>query len=68
VDGFGSMFPILPYRLKYHEIMDETTPTMQDFNFGVFYFLIAFNCKTHYVEFHLDKTPSISLSLFQMAK
>ena len=27
--------------------MDETTPTMQDFNFGVSYMLIAFNCKTH---------------------
>jgi len=47
--------------------MNETTPTMQDFNFGVSYVLIAFNCKTHndlgtvYIVFHLDETPFISL-------
>ena len=67
VGGFISLFSILPHHLKYDEIMDETTPTMQDFNFGVFYMLITFNCKTHndletvYVGFHLDETPSISL-------
>lgn len=37
--------------------MDETTSTMQDFNFGVSYVLIAFNCKTH----NNLETPSISL-------
>ena len=58
VGGFVSLFSILSHHLKYHETMDETTPAMQDFNFGVFYVLIAFNCKTHndleivYVGFH----------------
>ena len=47
VGGFIPLFSILPHHLKYDEIMDETTPTMQDFNFGVFYALIVFNCKTH---------------------
>ena len=44
--------------------MDEITPAMQNFNFGVFYVLIAFNCKTRndlYVGFHLDETLSIFL-------
>jgi len=37
---------------------------MQDFNFGVSYVLIVFNCRTHndlktvYIKFHLDKTHS----------
>ena len=67
VGGFISLFPILPHYLKYHEIIDETTSTMQDFNFGVSYVLIVFNCRTHndlktvYVGFHLDETSSISL-------
>ena len=47
VGGFISLFPILAHYLKYHEIIDETTSTMQDFNFGVSYVFIAFNCKTH---------------------
>ena len=64
---FISLFPILSRHLKYHEPIDETTPTMQNFNFDVFYVLVAFNCKTHndletvYVGFHLDETPSLSL-------
>jgi len=37
--------------------MDETTSTMQDFNFNVSYVLIVFNCKTH----NNLETPSISL-------
>ena len=62
--GFISLFPILPHHPNYHETIDETTPTMQDFNFGVSYVLIAFNCKTRndlYVGFHLDETLSIFL-------
>ena len=65
--GFILLFPILLHHLKYHETIDEITPTMQDFNFGVSYVLIVFNCRTHndlktvYVGFHLDETSSISL-------
>ena len=70
VGGFILLFPILPHHLKYHETIDEITPTMQDFNFGVSYVLIVFNCRTHndlktvYVGFHLDETMKLLPSLF----